>query len=305
MTRPAPTPPKADENLVDLSSVENLVELAAEERRIAGYLERMQGLGGEFRPTVIEKVRGEYRERLAVLGEKAAPLRAQALVQYRKLLVLGERLASTSSEVEQRRQEKELRRKVGELSDQECAAEIREIEQQLQRQTAEVEIIERTKQRFQEVYPDIAKVAGGAEPPAEPPAPAATSVGAIAAVEPVIPEPRQESAPARAWNKTRVVPRARLVRDDTGKEYNLGTEMSIGREERNQIQLDEPAVSRKHASIRLTPEGQFEVADEDSHYGTFVNEERIERRVLADGDVIRIASVRLTFLTRRKEPATP
>jgi pSer/pThr/pTyr-binding forkhead associated (FHA) protein len=58
-------------------------------------------------------------------------------------------------------------------------------------------------------------------------------------------------------------------------------------------------VSREHAKIRPQKEG-YVLYDLRSLTGTFVNGERIERKALADGDVVRIGPLELEF--RLEEP---
>jgi len=70
--------------------------------------------------------------------------------------------------------------------------------------------------------------------------------------------------------------------------------VTIGREDYNAFPLKERGVSRLHAKIERTAEG-YTISDMGSTNGTFVNGERIERRLLRDGDVIRIGRARLTF----------
>ena len=70
--------------------------------------------------------------------------------------------------------------------------------------------------------------------------------------------------------------------------------VSIGRESSNTIRIDDNEVSRRHAEIRRSGE-QFVVGDLRSSNGTYVNAERIERRVLATGDQIQIGRTALVF----------
>jgi len=56
-------------------------------------------------------------------------------------------------------------------------------------------------------------------------------------------------------------------------------------------------VSRRHARVHLDPGGgSATIEDLNSTNGTFVNDARVESpHTLADGDVVQIASVLLTF----------
>jgi predicted nucleic acid-binding Zn-ribbon protein len=69
----------------------------------------------------------------------------------------------------------------------------------------------------------------------------------------------------------------------------------IGRSLAADIRFDDQTVSRRHALLVATPE-EVRVLDDRSLNGVFVNGERIEVRVLADGDELVIGRHRLCFL---------
>lgn len=72
--------------------------------------------------------------------------------------------------------------------------------------------------------------------------------------------------------------------------------MTIGREAGNDIVLDDPRVSRRHAMLYRTQDGSFYLADEGSSNGSFVNAARITLPTrLNNGDQIEIGSARLLF----------
>jgi hypothetical protein len=69
----------------------------------------------------------------------------------------------------------------------------------------------------------------------------------------------------------------------------------IGRSLAADVRFDDPTVSRRHALIVRQPDGA-RVLDDRSLNGVFVNGERIEGRLLADGDEIIVGRYRLSFL---------
>jgi Nif-specific regulatory protein len=71
----------------------------------------------------------------------------------------------------------------------------------------------------------------------------------------------------------------------------------MGRDASNQVEVGDPAVSRKHCSINALSTGDFEIADLDSHNGTSVNGTKVSRRPLEHGDRIRVGSSEYVFLT--------
>jgi hypothetical protein len=70
--------------------------------------------------------------------------------------------------------------------------------------------------------------------------------------------------------------------------------MSIGREHDNSIELKDPEVARYHARV-LYENGRYHVEDLESSTGTWVNGMKEKRRVLEEGDVIRIGGTELVF----------
>ena len=63
----------------------------------------------------------------------------------------------------------------------------------------------------------------------------------------------------------------------------------IGRTADNDIALTGNLdVSRYHAELRRNPDGSFEIIDRGSHNGTFVNGERITRKLVTEQDIISI-----------------
>src|SRR5205809_545944 len=70
---------------------------------------------------------------------------------------------------------------------------------------------------------------------------------------------------------------------------------TIGRTATNVIALPDGSVSSTHARVARTAEG-FVIEDMGSRNGTFVNSEKISaKRLLADGDIVRLGKVLLTF----------
>ncbi len=72
---------------------------------------------------------------------------------------------------------------------------------------------------------------------------------------------------------------------------------TIGRSPECAIFLDDVTVSRKHAVFTQDSE-RWQIEDQGSLNGTFVNRERVETAGLSDGDEIQIGKYRLTFLQR-------
>ncbi len=96
---------------------------------------------------------------------------------------------------------------------------------------------------------------------------------------------------------TNAVPRVVVVEGARmGSLYEVHTmPVTIGRDPGNSMVLDEIGVSRRHAVIQRVGE-QVVVRDLGSKNGTYVNEERVTERVLADGDILHLGATTLKFL---------
>lgn len=82
-----------------------------------------------------------------------------------------------------------------------------------------------------------------------------------------------------------------------GRRYPLdGATQAIGRASDADIHVNDESVSRCHASVGRDTDGVW-LEDLNSTNGTFVNDERIKRHALRDGDIIRIGGIILKLLS--------
>jgi pSer/pThr/pTyr-binding forkhead associated (FHA) protein len=80
-----------------------------------------------------------------------------------------------------------------------------------------------------------------------------------------------------------------------GRDYRLGAQTTIGRDGLVcDFVLDDDSVSAQHARIK-EERGQFILYDLASTNGTLLNDKRIERSALVDGDIIGIGATKLAF----------
>jgi FHA domain/Zinc-ribbon containing domain len=77
----------------------------------------------------------------------------------------------------------------------------------------------------------------------------------------------------------------------------------IGRSSSADIRLDDPTVSRRHAVIVQTPEGELRVLDDRSMNGIRVNGEPVDWSPLADGDELQIGRYTLSVIESAGSPS--
>jgi two-component system, cell cycle response regulator len=88
---------------------------------------------------------------------------------------------------------------------------------------------------------------------------------------------------------------------ELGKKYVLTErELSIGRDEKNDIRVDLDNVSRRHCTV-TTKDARFYVNDLGSTNGTYLNDEEIKQeQVLRSGDLVKVGGAIFKFLSGDK-----
>lgn len=82
----------------------------------------------------------------------------------------------------------------------------------------------------------------------------------------------------------------------TGSIFRLNSDsVTVGRSPRCDIFLNDMTVSRSHALIQRH-EGTYEIVDQDSFNGLWVNGVNVHEAVLHDGDVIQVGTFVLQYL---------
>ena len=83
----------------------------------------------------------------------------------------------------------------------------------------------------------------------------------------------------------------------------MKTSISIGRDNSNDIVINEPRVSRHHAVITILDKDRFEVKDLGSTNGTFVNGTKVSQQIITEGDRLEVANFVVNWMEEiRKNP---
>jgi pSer/pThr/pTyr-binding forkhead associated (FHA) protein len=79
--------------------------------------------------------------------------------------------------------------------------------------------------------------------------------------------------------------------------YNLSKDVTIiGRDESCDLTLNDPKISRKHLKVVVEGESNVRIMDMGSSNGTFINDVRVDNRVLKYGDEVAVGNTLLKYL---------
>jgi ABC transport system ATP-binding/permease protein len=122
---------------------------------------------------------------------------------------------------------------------------------------------------------------------------------AAAPVRRVVPVPRTERAPRHTPPRSRPeepgLPENQFMpsvdRRPSARMPLLVQALHIGRAPDNGLVIDDLSVSRRHAELRKSHSGRYQIIDLGSHNGTFVNGARVDQAELAEEDIVAIGHV--------------
>lgn len=285
------------EREVEALRAENRRLRLAEPPALAGLQQRLAEV--ERERVAVATQHDEQRARLAAAEESLAALRdARASLEARlaetesalaarehQLAAAGDTQARLGAELAGLRRELEARTREVIAAGLEQADRARRLalEAELRRRDAQVaRLLERL--RWREARRHFGEVAAGQDGRPPPPGTAGDDAG---------PAPR----PALA--------KRYLVRVDlpgAPVQVLAKARIGVGRGADNELRVDEVWMSRHHAVLRLGPEDAF-VEDAGSTNGVWLNERRVRRERLRDGDVIGFGTARFRFHEQRPSGA--
>ena len=306
-------PERADATLdeIDTSSLSSLEAVRGEEAAVRQLVQKAVEKKESVSAGVFSRVMGDYEERLRAFDQRAEPLREQARREFGKLELVHARLKSALDTAVLAQQEIDFRHELGELQDQEFEERGQKAKLEVANTKSAFDRAEALRLRFFDLLP-----------PAPEPAPPSPSKSAkkeareatgsnlrpitdtkrkLAGSVPPVAGPKAPVVPTEAaadgseYGTISIVQPGRLVEEESGAIHPLGLRVTVGRTADNQIPLETPDVSRRHAKIELRADGTFLVTDLRSGNGTFVNGEKIKERALEDGDKVRFGNRSFVF----------
>jgi hypothetical protein len=306
---------------IDTSLIEELMGLKRDVEALRARLALMAAEVDKVSAPVFQRVHADYQARLQALDERAAPKKDRARQEFGKLRLLIDEVGGRRDAALQDQEELEFRHRLGEFEEADFTARSGELAQRMAGLERELAAVTAVRGRFVAAFDSETELAQAP----------ATASAASAEVQPKpSPDDRQPEAPAAAatpletaarspmsfgtviltdlpkpddagpaLGATMIVTFGRLVSLEKGEEameFRVQPLTAIGRTRHNDIQIDAPSVSRKHAQIALTESG-YMVRDLGSENGTFVNGERIAEQPLTDGDLLHFGGVGFSFHT--------
>lgn len=294
---------------IQTSDVEALLEIRKEQTLLEGLIEKAKASKGKVPDAVFERVLRDYDGRLQATEAKARPLRLTARAELSKLTTLHTRLKQSLDAAQLDQSELQFRHEIGELTDDEFERRKKNAEETLATSQKDFEEADKLRQRFLEVLPPEPTPEPKPATPPPPPAFAGSATMAIphgpapAAMEPgpdfgTIMIPKEEAEAASPDFGTIVIPTAKLIvmEEDgsSGRAYPLGLLATIGRTPENEIAIELPEVSRRHAQLSFV-DGRFTIRDLGSNNGTFVNGKRLAEARLEDWDQVQVGPAVFVF----------
>ncbi len=309
---------------IDTSAAEALEGITSELETLEERLRRLEERRGKVSEEVYERVHADYQSRKDSLEAEASPLREQVLAQYAAAKEALVSLEQAARQLALQKEEVDLRRDLGEFTDETYAQRMQEIAGDIEANEKQLTETRRLRDLFalalreepeagaesansstqplleleqQEAtgtpappFPDDTGGAAPAEEGAEPPA------GTPEALEATNEAPGDEPYSGDA---TVFIQWPKLVgqaEDGSTVEYPVaGSRTTLGRDPENDIALSGKKVSKKHAEIVLVEDG-YEIRDLESTAGTLVNGVQITSWKLSNGDSVQLGDVVLVFM---------
>ncbi len=299
---------------IEVSPIEGLARIKADREVVEGLMQRANERREGVPDAVYQRVLKDYQGRLKELDAQARPLRDKAGSEFRRLRDIHGRLRRALDAAVLDRQEIEFRHDIAEMPEEDFDTRHSAADGVVGECQSQFDKADALRGRFLELIeeppieapappaPAPPPAARPASPPTVAPAPTAAGKGAPALEfegDTMVTSLPAKEAPAGDGTSsplmTLAVPIGRLISQAAnGASHVLGSVTTIGRTDDNDVAVNVRAVSRRHARVEVTPEGYL-LKDLGSGNGTFVNDERVEERLLVEGDRVRFGTEDFVF----------
>jgi hypothetical protein len=304
---------------IDITPIDELLKIQKQQEDLRQLLTKAEATKGKVTEAVFARVCKDYQARLDALEAEARPLRTRGRQEHSRLQPLHDRLHKAVEEARLDKEELEFRREVGELAEAVFNEKRKASQETLEQREKAFQEADKVKQRFVGVVgPEVDPEPAPEEREPDTAPRGIPAVGASAADAPKPAGKGKKGGPstkgAAAVPETAFIPTGAVAARKSGDteegtlmmsfailkaegeagEWQLGLQTSVGRTPENEVCIPKPDVSRRHATITLTETG-YVITDLKSGNGTYLNDERIEKKPLSDGDRIRVGSTRFVF----------
>ena len=294
---------------IETVEVDALLEIQKQQQGTDALIQKAKSSKDKVPEVVFERVMRDYEARRRAAEDTARPLRQKARASLARLSELHARLKAGLDAARLDQSELEFRHEIGELTAEDFERRRKGAEEALLARQRQFDDADKLRQRFIEVLPPEPEPLVATPPPAPVPPSRDSSTMVFQAPTPLpvdVPDfgtvvLTKEETFAVAEEPdfgTVVAPSASLVRQEpdgrNGPTYHLGMLVTIGRTPDNEIAIELPEVSRRHARLAFT-EGGYVLQDLNSNNGTYLNGERTVEARLQDGDQIQIGPVLFIF----------
>jgi len=165
-TAPVPPPSVLDPlKSIDVSTLDKLIAIRQEQERINGFRAKAKEKKTAVTDAVFKRVMDDYAARTTTLEQQSLPLREQARAEYRKLKTVVVELSRRGGQAKLEKDELEFRAAVGELTEAELAAKIRDPQGILAQCEADQKHTDTLKARFVEALGSEEALETEDEPP--------------------------------------------------------------------------------------------------------------------------------------------
>lgn len=309
---------------IDTSVAEALEEITSELETLVERLRRLEGHRGKVSEEVYERVHADYQSRKDSLEAEASPLREQVLGQYAAAREALEALEQAARQLALQKEEVDLRRDLGEFTDEAYTQRMQEIASDLEENEKQLTEARRFRDLFALALREEPEAGAGSANSSTQPLLQLEQENATEAPDIPFPEVTNEAATAEdagttaaagtepadaaaeeptdepyAGDATVFIQWPKLVgqaEDGSTVEYPVaGSRTTLGRDPENDIALSGKKVSKMHAEIVLVEDG-YEIRDLESTAGTLVNGVQVTAWKLSNGDSVQLGDVVLVFM---------